>query len=27
VLRRGALSLERLNEVLEPLGATLTDEG
>ena len=26
VLRRGALSLERLNEVLEPLGATLTDE-
>ncbi|MEV7431175.1 L-threonylcarbamoyladenylate synthase [Nocardioides sp. NPDC092400] len=27
VLRRGALSLEALNEVLEPLGATLTDEG
>lgn len=27
VLRLGALSLERLNEVLEPLGATLTDEG
>ncbi|MBI2242564.1 MAG: threonylcarbamoyl-AMP synthase [Nocardioides sp.] len=27
VLRRGALSLERLNEVLEPLGATLTVEG
>ncbi|HEY0952508.1 L-threonylcarbamoyladenylate synthase [Nocardioides sp.] len=27
VLRRGALSLEQLNEVLEPLGATLTDEG
>ncbi|HEU5037143.1 MAG TPA: L-threonylcarbamoyladenylate synthase [Nocardioides sp.] len=27
VLRRGALSLDRLNEVLEPLGATLTDEG
>lgn len=27
VLRRGALSLEHLNEVLEPLGATLTDEG
>ncbi|WP_249423955.1 L-threonylcarbamoyladenylate synthase [Nocardioides coralli] len=26
VLRRGALSLERLNEVLEPLGATLTEE-
>jgi tRNA threonylcarbamoyl adenosine modification protein (Sua5/YciO/YrdC/YwlC family) len=26
VLRRGALSLERLNAVLEPLGATLTDE-
>jgi L-threonylcarbamoyladenylate synthase len=26
VLRRGALSLEELNEVLEPLGATLTDE-
>jgi tRNA threonylcarbamoyl adenosine modification protein (Sua5/YciO/YrdC/YwlC family) len=26
VLRRGALSLDRLNEVLEPLGATLTDE-
>jgi L-threonylcarbamoyladenylate synthase len=25
VLRVGALSLERLNEVLEPLGATLTD--
>ncbi|WP_134742082.1 L-threonylcarbamoyladenylate synthase [Nocardioides sp. 503] len=27
VLRRGALSLERLNEVLEPLGVTLLDEG
>ncbi|WP_193611885.1 L-threonylcarbamoyladenylate synthase [Nocardioides lijunqiniae] len=27
ILRRGALSLERLNEVLEPHGATLTDEG
>ncbi len=27
VLRRGALSLEALNAVLEPLGATLTDEG
>ena len=27
VLRRGALSLERLNEVLEPLGVALTDEG
>jgi len=27
VLRRGALTLEQLNEVLEPLGATLTDEG
>jgi len=27
VLRRGALSIEQLNEVLEPLGATLTDEG
>jgi L-threonylcarbamoyladenylate synthase len=27
VLRRGALSLEELNAVLEPLGATLTDEG
>lgn len=27
VLRRGALSIDRLNEVLEPLGATLTDEG
>jgi tRNA threonylcarbamoyl adenosine modification protein (Sua5/YciO/YrdC/YwlC family) len=26
VLRRGALSLEELNEVLEPLGVTLTDE-
>lgn len=26
VLRLGALSLERLNEVLEPLGATLTHE-
>ena len=26
VLRRGALSLEALNAVLEPLGATLTDE-
>jgi L-threonylcarbamoyladenylate synthase len=27
VLRRGALSLDQLNAVLEPLGATLTDEG
>ena len=27
VLRRGALSLADLNQVLEPLGATLTDEG
>lgn len=27
VLRRGALDLEELNAVLEPLGATLTDEG
>jgi L-threonylcarbamoyladenylate synthase len=27
VLRRGALSLEMLNKVLEPLGASLTDEG
>lgn len=27
VLRRGALSIEQLNAVLEPLGATLTDEG
>jgi L-threonylcarbamoyladenylate synthase len=27
VLRRGALSLEQLNAVLEPLGATLADEG
>lgn len=27
VLRRGALSIEDLNAVLEPLGATLTDEG
>jgi tRNA threonylcarbamoyl adenosine modification protein (Sua5/YciO/YrdC/YwlC family) len=26
VLRRGALSLEQLNAVLEPLGATVTDE-
>lgn len=26
VLRRGALSLEQLNEVLEPLGVALTDE-
>jgi tRNA A37 threonylcarbamoyladenosine synthetase subunit TsaC/SUA5/YrdC len=26
VLRRGALSLEELNAVLEPLGATLTDD-
>lgn len=26
ILRRGALSLEELNEVLEPIGATLTDE-
>jgi tRNA threonylcarbamoyl adenosine modification protein (Sua5/YciO/YrdC/YwlC family) len=27
ILRRGALSLEQLNKVLEPLGVTLTDEG
>ncbi|MBZ5736581.1 L-threonylcarbamoyladenylate synthase [Nocardioides mangrovi] len=27
VLRLGALSLEQLNAVLEPLGATLTDDG
>lgn len=27
ILRRGALSLEELNAVLEPLGAALTDEG
>lgn len=27
ILRAGALSLEQLNEVLEPLGASLTDEG
>ncbi|WP_244929353.1 L-threonylcarbamoyladenylate synthase [Nocardioides sp. W7] len=27
VLRRGALGIEALNAVLEPLGATLTDEG
>ena len=27
VLRRGALSVERLNSVLEPTGATLVDEG
>ena len=27
ILRRGALSLEELNNVLEPLGASLTDEG
>ena len=27
ILRLGALSLEQLNAVLEPLGATLTDEG
>jgi tRNA threonylcarbamoyl adenosine modification protein (Sua5/YciO/YrdC/YwlC family) len=27
VLRRGALSLERLNAVLEPLGVPLTDQG
>jgi len=27
VLRRGALSIDDLNEALEPLGATLTDEG
>jgi len=27
VLRRGALSLDRLNEVLEPTGAVITDEG
>lgn len=27
ILRHGALSLDQLNAVLEPLGATLTDEG
>jgi tRNA A37 threonylcarbamoyladenosine synthetase subunit TsaC/SUA5/YrdC len=27
LLRVGAISLHRLNEVLEPLGATITDEG
>lgn len=27
VLRAGAVGLDRLNEVLEPIGATLTDEG
>lgn len=27
ILRRGALGLEQLNAALEPLGATLTDEG
>ncbi len=27
ILRKGALSLDQLNAVLEPLGATLTDEG
>jgi tRNA threonylcarbamoyl adenosine modification protein (Sua5/YciO/YrdC/YwlC family) len=27
VLRRGALSVEGINAVLEPLGATITDEG
>ena len=27
VLRRGALSLDDLNQVLEPLGVTITDEG
>lgn len=27
VLRRGALSLDQLNAVLEPLGAAITDEG
>jgi L-threonylcarbamoyladenylate synthase len=27
VLRRGALAVEKLNEVLEPTGATLVDEG
>lgn len=27
VLRRGAIPLERLNEVVEPLGAEITDEG
>ncbi len=27
ILRRGALAIEELNAVLEPLGATLTDEG
>jgi hypothetical protein len=27
LLRLGALSLERLNEVLEPTGATIVDEG
>lgn len=27
ILRRGAISIDELNAVLEPLGATLTDEG
>ena len=27
ILRRGALSIDDLNAVLEPLGARLTDEG
>jgi tRNA A37 threonylcarbamoyladenosine synthetase subunit TsaC/SUA5/YrdC len=27
ILRRGAIGLEELNAALEPLGATLTDEG
>ncbi|QIX27438.1 threonylcarbamoyl-AMP synthase [Nocardioides sp. JQ2195] len=27
ILRRGAISLDELNEVLEPLGASITDEG
>ena len=27
ILRQGALTLEELNAVLEPLGVTLTDEG
>ena len=27
LLRVGAISIHRLNEVLEPLGASITDEG
>jgi L-threonylcarbamoyladenylate synthase len=27
VLRLGAVPLERLNEIVEPLGVTITDEG